>query len=209
MRFSVGITISLYSSTHALLSSIPSKLYTMSTDSLLVDAANISNEKVSSLVNKYVEIQVMNVPSNNLSLCRSNLNEDQVENVMAAQVIYLKRKSNQLIAAPTCKLYGSMTYISEGNQYPSNFLVQYHYYKWKKNQLVRYSFPLDTKTTKALEIPGSSCFSGTKELKVPRLKTQQNTAVFQTKLGRGLNFICFTMFSNLLPPKFNVTKFWV
>ena len=94
MRFSVGITISPYSSTHALLSSIPSKLYTMSTDSLLVDAANISNEKVPSLVNKSIEIQLMNVPSNNLSLCRSTLNEDHVENVMVAQVIYLKQKSN-------------------------------------------------------------------------------------------------------------------
>lgn len=186
VKFPFCITSSPQSSAHALLSSIPSKLRTMSTDLPVVDAVKISNEKVPSLVNKSVESQVVNVPSNNLSLCRSNLNEDQVENVMAAQVIYLKRKSNQLIAAPTCKLHGSTASISEGSQSPSNGLVQDHYYKRKKNQLVRSSLPLDTKTTKALEIPGSSCFSGTKELKVPRLKTQQNTAVFQTKLGRVL-----------------------
>ena len=101
----------------------------MSTDSHLVDAVKISNENMPSMVNKYIESKLMNVPSNNLLLCRSNLSEDQVENVMEAQVIYLKKKSNQLIAARTCKLYGSMTYISEGNQSPSNFLVQYHYYK--------------------------------------------------------------------------------
>ena len=79
-----------------------------------MDAVKISNENMPIMVNKYIESELMNVPSNNLSLCRSNLNEDQVENVMAAQVIYLKRKSNQLIVAPNCKLHGSTTSISEG-----------------------------------------------------------------------------------------------
>lgn len=186
VKLPVCVTSSPQSLAHAPLSSVPSKLHIMITDSSVVDAVKISNEKVPSLVNKSVESQVTNVPSNNLSLGRSNLNEDQVENVMAAQVIYLKRKSNQLIAAPTCKLHCSTASISEGSQSPSNGLVQDHYYKRKKNQLVRSSLPLDTKTTKASEVPGSSCFSGTKELKVPRLKTQQNVAVFQTKLGRVL-----------------------
>lgn len=186
VKFPVCVTSSPQSSAYAALSSIPPKVHLMSTDSPVVDAVKISIEKVPNLVNKSVEIQVRSVPSNNLSLCRSNLNEDQVENVTAAQVIYLKRKSNQLIAAPTCKLHGSTASISEGSQSPSNGLVQDHYYKRKKNQLVRSSLPLDTKTSKASEVPGTSCFSGTKEMKVPRLKTQQNMAVFQTKLGRVL-----------------------
>ena len=54
VRFLVGITCSPLSYTHAILSSIPSKLHTMSTDSPVVDAVNISNEKVPSMLNKYV-----------------------------------------------------------------------------------------------------------------------------------------------------------
>lgn len=186
VKFPVCVTSSPQSSAHAALSSIPPKVHLMSTDSPVMDAVKMSIEKVPSLVNKPVEGQVMSVPSNNLSLCRSNLNDDQVENVMATQVIYLKRKSNQLIAAPTCKLHSSTASIGEGSQSPSNGLVQDHYYKRKKNQLVRSSLPMDAKTTKASEVPVTSCFLGTKELKVPRLKTQQNMAVFQTKLGRVL-----------------------
>lgn len=186
VKFPVCVTSSPQSSAHAALSSIPPKVHLMSTDSPVVDAVKMSIEKVPSLVNKPVEGQVMSVPSNNLSLCKSKINDDHVENVTATQVIYLKRKSNQLIAAQTCKLHSSIASIGEGSQSPSNGMVQDHYYKRKKNQLVRSSLPMDAKTTKASEVPGTSCFSGTKELKVPRLKTQQNMAVFQTKLGRVL-----------------------
>eukprot|EP01018_Ginkgo_biloba_P019123 Gb_37874 [translate_table: standard] len=153
----------------------------------VLDAVKVNKGNIPGTLTNVIESQLTSIPPSSLSLVKSNLNDDRIENSGAAQMIYLKRKSNQLIAASASKSQGLIASINEGGQSPSSCSMQDIYYKRKKNQLVRSSVAMDTKIAKAVEVAGGACLPDTKEeLKVPKLKTHRSMAFFQTKLGRVL-----------------------
>ncbi|GLJ21499.1 hypothetical protein SUGI_0397310 [Cryptomeria japonica] len=174
----VCISVSPESLVPASISGTPTEVHVVTTGAQGEDCKTNSKSDLSATNNLFESL--MGDPS----LFKRNQNEDHIENALAAQMMPVNWKSNQLIADSTYKKQGSVASIGGGVHLPPNCLVQDRYYKRKKNQLVRSNLPMDRKIIKSLEAPNVSSLDT--ELEVPTLKDQRRMTFIQTKLGRVL-----------------------